>query len=165
MCLSCRVWFFMEHFFSWVFYVWACTYFFYFIVICIHSSCYTSDVHLINLIMCELYEKNWLKELMDHKKKIVLFSSMFFLSIYIYIFGYLKKYMCFDQLLKFCVSYCYYIAQAIHDINPFISLQACFKWHGYSSFKKEIKTPKYLKCTYMSNYLKKTKQNIDKLIR
>jgi hypothetical protein len=48
--------------------------------------------------------------------------------------------MCFDHLFKFYVSYCYYIAQAIHGINLFIPSQTCFKWHGYSSFKKEGKT-------------------------
>jgi hypothetical protein len=150
----------MEHFLLWIFYVWACTYFFSFNLTCIHSTCYTSDVHLI---MCELCEKNWLKELVDYKKKYVLFSSMFFIYIYRYNFDFFTK-MYFDHLLKFCVSYCYYIAQAIHDSNPFIPLQTCFKLHGYSSFKKK-KKPKYLKCRYLANYFKKMKQNILKLIR
>ncbi len=39
-------------------------------------------------------------------------------------------------------------------INPCILLQGCFKWHGYSSFKRERKKPKHLKHTYLSNYLK-----------
>ncbi len=65
---------------------------------------------------------------------IILFNVLYIYTILIF---FLK--MCFDHLLKFCVSYCYYITQAIHGINPFIPLQTCFKWHGYSSFKKEEK--------------------------
>jgi len=52
--------------------------------------------------MCALCEKKWLKELMDQKKKDVLFFSMFFLCFFL---G-LKRYfdMCFDNLIKFYAS-------------------------------------------------------------
>jgi hypothetical protein len=40
-----------------------------------------------------------------------------------------------------------------HDINPFIALQECFKWHGYLSFKIERK-----QLTCLSNYLYKMKK-------
>jgi hypothetical protein len=56
--------------------------------------------------------------------------------------------MCFDNLIQF-------YAYKFYDISPFVPLQACFKWHEYSSFKKEEKL------TYLSNYLTKLKQKIE----
>jgi hypothetical protein len=58
--------------------------FFSFIVACTCLKCYiTNDVHLI---MCASCEKKKLKDLMNHKRKGVIFSSLFFLCISIFSF-------------------------------------------------------------------------------
>jgi hypothetical protein len=108
MFLSHRLWFLVEIFLSWIFYVWRCTILFSFIMIFTYLRCYiTNDV---DLVICALCEKEWLKTLMDQKRKDILFSSMFFLCIFL-----VKIYfhMHFDHLIKFCESYHYYIAQVI----------------------------------------------------
>jgi hypothetical protein len=70
--------------------MWACTYFFFFVMICTHLKCYTpSDVHLI---MCALCEKKWLKELLHQKRNEILFSSMFFL--WVFYFDYFYFFIC-----------------------------------------------------------------------
>jgi len=129
------------------------------------------DLHSFNLLhkWCSPHYV-WImwKELIERisglqKEVCIILFNVLYIYIYRYNFDFFTK-MYFDHLLKFCVSYCYYIAQAIHDSNPFIPLQTCFKLHGYSSFKKK-KKPKYLKCRYLANYFKKMKQNILKLIR
>jgi hypothetical protein len=108
---------------------------FFFVMICIHLKCYTpSDIHLI---MCALCEKKWLKELMHQKWNKILFSSMFFL--FLILFWIYKKFIC---VLIIWLSFMHHIIITQHmfyDLNPFIPLQTCFKWHGYSSFKKEEK--------------------------
>jgi hypothetical protein len=54
---------------------------FFAIVVCIYLRCYiTSNVHLI---ICALCEKQQLKDLINQKKKDVIFSSMFFLCIFL----------------------------------------------------------------------------------
>jgi hypothetical protein len=46
----------------------------------------------------------------------------------------------------------------MHDINPLMFLQPCFKWDGYlSSPKKKLK---HLKLAYFSSYLNKMKETI-----
>jgi hypothetical protein len=89
---------------KWVFYVWAWTYFFSFIMICTYLRCYTpSDVHLIMHALCE---KKQLKELMDQKSEDVLFSSMFFPM---FLKFWLQSYfdMWFDNLIKYITSLLY----------------------------------------------------------
>jgi len=45
-----------------------------------------------------------------------------------------------------------------YDFKPLISLQGCFQWDEYLSFKKEKQKPKYIKPTNnLSNYLNKMK--------
>jgi len=54
--------------------------FFFFIVICIHLRCYIiRDVHLI---MCALCDKKRLKDLVNQKRKDLIFSLMFFLCYF-----------------------------------------------------------------------------------
>ncbi len=59
----------------------------------------------------------------------------------------LPMFFYFDFFLKFCVliiwlifmCHIIIIQHMFYDLNPFIPLQTCFKWHGYSSFKREEK--------------------------
>jgi len=50
-------------------------YFFSLIVVCIHLRCYTSDVYIIIYVLCKTKQ---LKELVNQKRKNIIFSSMFF---------------------------------------------------------------------------------------
>jgi hypothetical protein len=75
---------FYETFLSQILYVWACMHFLFFIVACTRLKCYiTNDVHFI---MCALCEKKKLKDLVNQKRKDVIFSSMFFLYISLFSF-------------------------------------------------------------------------------
>ncbi len=65
-------------------------------------------------------------------------------------FGFLYIYMC---VLIILLSF---IHHKPYDINPFVFLKSCFKWHGYLSFKKWRKKYKQLK-TYL--FVKLFKQN------
>jgi hypothetical protein len=47
-----------------------------------------------------------------------------------------------------------------YDINPFILLQGCFKWHGYSSFKRKGKNLTFKKCVFVKLFKTKMKQKI-----
>jgi len=69
--------------------------------------------------MCALCEKKWLKELMDQKKKDVLFFSMFFLCFFL---G-LKRYfdMCFDNLIKFYASQIFFLKTHEHLKSAYLS--------------------------------------------
>jgi hypothetical protein len=82
--------------------------FLFFIVVCIHLRCYTtSDVHLVK---CVLYEKKQLKISLKQKMKVIIFSSMFFLCIFL-----VKIYfdVNFYNLIKIYASHDCYITQAI----------------------------------------------------
>jgi hypothetical protein len=73
----------------------------FFIVICIHLRCYIiSDVPLI---MCALCDKKPLKDLVDKKRKDLIFFLMFFYLFLIF----------FNNWIKFYALHDYYIAQAI----------------------------------------------------
>jgi hypothetical protein len=82
--------------------------FFFFIVVCIHLTCYTtSDVHLIIYV---LYEKKQLKISVKQRMKVIIFSSMFFLCIFLVIIYFD---MIFYNLIKIYASHHSYITQAI----------------------------------------------------
>jgi hypothetical protein len=105
-----------------------------FFLLCIHLKCYTpSDVHLIR---CALREKKWLKELMHQKRNEVLFSLMFFLCFLFWLFYF---FICVLIIWLSFMHHIIIIQHMFYDLNPFISLQTCFKWHGYSSFKRKEK--------------------------
>jgi len=128
-------------------------FFFSLIVVFNHLSCYTtSDVHFI---MCALCEKKWLKELMDPKKKDVLFSSMFFLCF----FFWLKKYfdMCFDNLINFYASHHYCIAQSLWYQLDYIFTSMFWVTWVLIFFKKK---PEALKIYIFVKLFKKMKQKI-----
>jgi hypothetical protein len=46
--------------------------------------------------------------------------------------------LCFDNLIKFYAQIIM-IQHMFYYLNPFIPLQTCFKWHGYSSLKRKEK--------------------------
>jgi hypothetical protein len=127
--------------------------FFFFAMICIHLKCYTPiDVHLI---MCALCEKKWLKKLMHLKRNKILFSSMLFLCVFI---------LTIFILICVSINWLSFMHDIIikqhmfYDLNPFIPLQICFKWHRHSSFKREEKILKHSNLTYLLTYLTKMKK-------
>jgi hypothetical protein len=97
----------------------TCTFFFSFIIICTHLRCYiTNDV---DLVICALCEKEWLKTLMDQKRKDIWFSSMFFLCIFL-----VKNYfhMHFDHLIKIL-----WIISLLYSTSHMISIHLHFYKH------------------------------------
>jgi hypothetical protein len=100
-----KLWLLMKHFLTWVFYVWECTIFFSFTVICIHSNCsITSDVHLI---ICVFREKETIKRFSESKKE----GYNILFSVFIVYFSFWLKInfdMCFDHLMKIYVSHDHY---------------------------------------------------------
>jgi hypothetical protein len=70
------------------------------------------------------------------KKQNIIFLNVF--PIFNFILN-IKKFIC---VLIIWLSFMHHIIITQHmfyDLNPFIPLQTCFKWCGYSSFKKEEK--------------------------
>jgi hypothetical protein len=70
------------------------------IVLCTHLRCYTtSDVYIVMYILCKTKQ---LKELMNQKRKNIIFSSIYVLTFFL-----AKKYfdMCFDSLIKLYTSH------------------------------------------------------------
>jgi hypothetical protein len=142
-------------FLSWVLYIWTCTIFFSFIVVCTYLKCYTTnDIHLN---MCALCEKKQLKEWMDQEKKNVLFSSMVFLCFFFWvkrIFWYL--FWSFD-LIDFITS-------VLDYTNPMLLSHLYFYKYVLNDilfiFQNKGKQSKHSKCTYLWNYLNKTKQKL-----
>jgi hypothetical protein len=61
--------------------------------------------------MCAICEKKKMKNLVNRKKRDVIFPSMFFHPFFFLVEKYFD--MCFDNLIKFYASHHYYIAQAI----------------------------------------------------
>jgi len=150
--------------------MWACTYFFFFVMICTHLKCYTpSDVHLV---MCALCEKKWLKELLHQKRNKILFSSMFFLwffyfdFFFFFFFFFLVFLFCFFFFFFICVliiwlSFMHHIIimqHMFHDLNPFIPLQTCFKWTWVFIFQKRGRRFKHSNFIYVLSHLTKMKQ-------
>jgi hypothetical protein len=130
---SHKLWFFMEHFLSWVF---LCLNFGHAHFFPLHYDLHSfKALHnkWCSFIMCAICEKKWLKDVMNQINKDVIIFQCFSYVFFFFFFG-LEKYfdLCFDNLIKIYASHHY-------DNKPFISLQTCFKWHGYSSFKSEKK--------------------------
>jgi hypothetical protein len=103
--LSCKLWFMMEHFLSWVFYVQACTYF-----LCPNCGLHSLKVlqKMMFTSLCMYYVKQNSKktnELIKEKCNIefnVLPNSITFDLIFF-----------FDNLIKFYTPHQYYITKAI----------------------------------------------------
>ncbi len=92
-----------------------------------------------------LCEKKWLKTLVDQKRKDVLFSSMFF----IWVSFLLKKhfYLCFDNVIKFCVSH-HYNKNTMHMISTY-SLYLSYK-HVWSDItRRNLVLCNHPICNYM----------------
>jgi len=96
--------FYIWNIFCYSFYIFEHAHFhLFFIVICIHLRCYIiSDVHPI---MCALCDKKWLKDLVDKKRKDLIFFLMIFFKFLFLIF--------FNNWIKIYALHHYYIAQAI----------------------------------------------------
>jgi len=143
----------MKHFWTWVFYVWACTFFFSFIVTCIHLRCYvTSDVHFI---ICVFLEKEKIKRFSEPKKE----GYNILLNVLLVYFSFwLKNYfdMCFDHLIKVYVSHDHYYSTSHMIINHLYLYKHVLNVMTIY-FQKEKKL-KHLNSIYSSNDLNKMKQ-------
>jgi len=129
-CVNCHFW---QNIFHNKVSICGHAHFIFFVRIYIHLKCYTpSDVHLIMSMLCEM---KWLKKLMHQKRNKILFSLMF--SLCFLKFGLNLFFIC---VLIIWLSFMHHIINMQHMfyvVNPFILLQTCFKWHAYSSFKRE----------------------------
>jgi hypothetical protein len=119
-----------------------------FILIVTHQLMFTS--------LCVHYvKKKWLKKLMHLKRNKILFSSMLFLRVFI---------LTIFILICVSINWLSFMHEIIikqhmfYDLNPFIPLQICFKWHGHSSFKREEKILKHSNLIYLLTYLTKMKK-------
>jgi hypothetical protein len=101
--LTNRLWFLMEHFLSWVFYVGACTYSFLF---------HLQSLNVLHNKWCSPHyvKRDYLKELVNQRKMYYFHqcSSYFILFLAKTIFD-----MCFDNFIKFCALHYYYKTQSI----------------------------------------------------
>jgi hypothetical protein len=128
-------------------YVWACTYFFSFIVICTHLSKMSHNNWCSLHYVCIMWKK--LIEITSGLKMDIL------LNVLLMYFSFWLKIILIYVLIIW-LSFVHFIIAMKHkpyDINPRIPLQTCFKWHMYVSFKKEQKIPEIQNLHILSNYL------------
>jgi hypothetical protein len=132
MLKSCRLWFFIEHFFVTIFLHLN-------MHICIFLHCGLHSLQVLHNKWCSFHYvcitwKNTIENFNRPKRKDVLFSLIFFICFFSSFF-----FLC-DLIIW--LSFVHHIISMQHesyDINSFILLQTCFKWNGYSSFKKREK--------------------------
>ncbi len=120
-------------FFFMNFYVWACTYFVPFIVICTHLSKVLHNNRCSLHYVCIMWKK--LIEITSGQKMDI------FLNVLLMYFSFWLN-IILIYVLIILLSFVHFIIAMKHkpyDINPFIPLQARFKSHMYISFKKEQK--------------------------
>jgi len=131
--LSCKLWFLTKHFSYGVFYMWASTYFF---LLC-HDLRSFKVLHIewcSPHCVCVMW-KEMIERINAPKKEL----NIIFLNVFPMFFFILTNFF-FICIFIIWLSYMHHIIIVQHmfsDFNPFIPLQTCFKWHGYSSFKGE----------------------------
>jgi hypothetical protein len=136
--------------------MWACTFSFCsFIMICIHLKCYTpSDVQLI---MCVLCEKKWLKKFNAPKKE----QNIIFLNVLLFFFFFFLInfffHLCFDNSIKFYASHHYYTTHILWS-RPIYTFTNMFQMTWVFIFQKRGKWFKHSNPIYLLSYLTKMKQ-------
>jgi hypothetical protein len=136
----------MEHFLSWVFHVWACTYFF-----LLHCNLHPHRVlqtkwcsfHYVCIMWKEMIEK--INE--PKKKRCIIFLNvlpMVFFGQFFFWYGILLSFV--HHIIIYNMS---------HMISTHLYLCKHFKMKWIFIFQNKRKKPKHLTPTYLSNYLNK----------